>query len=80
MSAPAVWNKLCRAQEVAAALKSSTTKASIIPAYVSACAHANLHSFPPPEMTISMFFVQYVMRNSGSYRSLGIYTTALRQE
>ena len=80
VSTPAVWNKLCRAQEAAAAMKSSATKASIVRAYVHACAHANLRSFPLSEMSISMFLVQHVMRNAGSCRSLGIYQTALRQE
>ena len=41
---------------------------------------ANLHASPPSEMSVSMFLVQLVMRNSGSSLSLGIYQTALRQE
>ena len=75
-----VWSRLCKAQEAAAALKSSTAKTCIVQAYLSACAHANPRPFPPTEMSISMFFVQHVMRNAGSCRSLGIYSTALRQE
>jgi len=76
----AVWSKLCRAQEAAAILKSSAAKQRIVAAYHSACAQASLRPFPPSEISVSMFFVQHVMRNAGSYRSLGMYSTALRQE
>ena len=75
-----VWSKLYKAQEAATALKSLTAKHRIVEAYLSACTQANLRLFPPSEILISMFFVQHVMRKSGSSRGLGIYSTGLRQE